>query len=222
MHRDTLKVRIVRLLPGSLASRVFLLYAVVLTLFLGLGMGLFYFYQFSQKLEDVQDTAQAIATVTAQAIQESVVIGDYDAVGKTLTQSLRNMAFQQAEFIDLQGGRVKRQRKSAAKGESGGESEPWPAVVTFSVADTGIGIAEAAKDKLFAMFSQADASTTRRFAAPALVSPFRSGSSRGWEAALALRVGTAGAAPFGFQCRLSGYPMSPLKVRNYALSMACA
>ncbi|MEI6558936.1 MAG: response regulator [Rhodospirillaceae bacterium] len=35
--------------------------------------------------------------------------------------------------------------------------------MTISVADTGIGIAEQVQDKLFGMFTQADASTTRRF-----------------------------------------------------------
>ena len=36
-------------------------------------------------------------------------------------------------------------------------------MMTLSVADTGIGIPDQAKDKLFGMFTQADATTTRRF-----------------------------------------------------------
>jgi signal transduction histidine kinase/DNA-binding response OmpR family regulator len=101
---------IARLAPGSLAARIFALYAVALCLFLGLGMGLFYSYQFTQKLEDAQDSAAVVAEITAQAVQESVVIGDYDAVGQTLQRSLQGTAFRRASFIDLQGGRVVRER----------------------------------------------------------------------------------------------------------------
>lgn len=87
---------IARLAPRSLAARVFALYAVALSLFLGLGMGLFYSYQFNRQLEDVQDSAVVIAEITAQAIQESVVIGDYDAVRQTLGRALQGTAFRRA------------------------------------------------------------------------------------------------------------------------------
>ncbi len=42
-------------------------------------------------------------------------------------------------------------------------STPEEAILRFSVADTGIGIAKDAQGKLFEKFSQADASTTRKF-----------------------------------------------------------
>ena len=98
-----------RFLPRSLAARIFALYAVALSLFLGLGMGLFYSYQFTQKLEDAQDSATVVAEITAQAIQESVVIGDYDAVRLTLERALHGTAFQRASFIDMNGARVARE-----------------------------------------------------------------------------------------------------------------
>ncbi|HLO77701.1 MAG TPA: response regulator [Magnetospirillum sp.] len=101
-----------RLLPRSLAARIFALYAIALCLFLGLGMGLFYSYQFTQKLEDAQDSAMVVAEITAQAIQESVVIGDYDAVRLTLERALQGTAFQRASFIDMHGGRVVRESPS--------------------------------------------------------------------------------------------------------------
>ena len=41
--------------------------------------------------------------------------------------------------------------------------ERYPAGLRFEVADTGIGIADEARDKLFSSFSQVDASTTRKF-----------------------------------------------------------
>src|SRR5512145_376683 len=104
---------VARLTPRSLAARIFTLYAVALSLFLGLGMGLFYSYQFNQKLEDAQDSATVVAEITAQALQESVVIGDYDAVRNTLARALQGTAFRRAAFIDLQGARVVREGSGA-------------------------------------------------------------------------------------------------------------
>ncbi len=43
------------------------------------------------------------------------------------------------------------------------EADAQSATLLFAVEDTGIGIAPEAKEKLFRSFSQADASTTRRF-----------------------------------------------------------
>ncbi|MGE5478646.1 MAG: response regulator [Bacteroidales bacterium] len=107
-----------RLLPASLAARIFALYALALFLFLGLGMGLFYYFQFTRKLEDAQDSATVVAEITAQAIQESVVIGDYDAVRLTLQRALQGTAFQRASFIDVTGNRVSRESTAAPPGWS--------------------------------------------------------------------------------------------------------
>ncbi|CAK0768168.1 two-component system, sensor histidine kinase and response regulator [Azospirillaceae bacterium] len=95
-----------QLMPQSLSSRIFALYSLALTLFLGLGLGVFYFHQFEQRLEEWQITADMVTTITAQAIQESVVIGDYDAVRRTLEQALLRTPFHKIMFIDMTGARI--------------------------------------------------------------------------------------------------------------------
>jgi signal transduction histidine kinase/CheY-like chemotaxis protein/HPt (histidine-containing phosphotransfer) domain-containing protein len=68
-------------------------------------------------------------------------------------------------LLNLAGNAVKFTSKGSVAIEVGvedGECADSP-LVTVSVADTGIGIAEDSKPKLFAMFTQADGSTSRRF-----------------------------------------------------------
>ncbi len=53
--------------------------------------------------------------------------------------------------------------KFTERGEVRVRIERHPSGLRFEVADTGIGIADEARDKLFSSFSQVDASTTRKF-----------------------------------------------------------
>ena len=94
------------LFPQTLLGRVFALYALSLTLFVGLGLGFFYYYTFVVELEDAADSAQILSEVVAQTVADSVVIGDYDTVKRTLHKAIKGSPFADASFIDLQGGMV--------------------------------------------------------------------------------------------------------------------
>jgi diguanylate cyclase (GGDEF)-like protein len=91
------------LLPRSLAGRVFALFSLTTLLFLGAGLGLFYRYQFLQHVDETQDAALTLIEVAAQNIEDSVVIGDYDTVQRTLGKMLFQSPFKSAAFIDVAG-----------------------------------------------------------------------------------------------------------------------
>jgi PAS domain S-box-containing protein len=93
-----------RLLPNSLAGRVFALYVASLVLFVGTGLGLFYQYQFSQQIDDELLSAEMMMNVAAQTVGDSAVIGDYDTITKTLERAIARSNFSQAQFIDSKGG----------------------------------------------------------------------------------------------------------------------
>ncbi|MCS0627785.1 EAL domain-containing protein [Telluria mixta] len=91
-------------LPRSLVGRVFTVFSLTLLLSMGTGLGLFYRYQFLQHIEETQDTALTLVEVATQTIEDSVVIGDYDTVKRTLGKMLFQSPFKRAEFIDVGGG----------------------------------------------------------------------------------------------------------------------
>jgi diguanylate cyclase (GGDEF)-like protein len=95
------------LLPRSLAGRVFAIFSLALLLFLGAGLGVFYRFQFLQHIEENQANAAALVELAAQAVEDSVVIGDYDAVKRTLHKALVDSPFKEAAFVDLDGGVVR-------------------------------------------------------------------------------------------------------------------
>lgn len=97
---------ITRLLPRSLISRVFSLYALSLFGFVGCALGLFYRYQFQHELERTALRAEALVHVMTPTIAEGAVIGDYDIIRRTLERALHDSDFSSAAFIDLKGGRV--------------------------------------------------------------------------------------------------------------------
>jgi len=90
----------------SLAARLFLLYGVTFAVFVLAGLGTFYRYQFTQHVEEAQESAGMLAEVAAQAVGESAAIGDYDAVKRTLQKTLLRTPFRSAMFVDLSGGAI--------------------------------------------------------------------------------------------------------------------
>jgi diguanylate cyclase (GGDEF)-like protein/PAS domain S-box-containing protein len=96
-----------RLLPRSLVGRVFTVFSLTLLLSMGTGLGLFYRYQFLQHVEETQDTALTLVEVATQTIEDSVVIGDYDTVKRTLGKMLFQSPFKRAEFIDVAGSTIR-------------------------------------------------------------------------------------------------------------------
>ena len=95
------------LLPRSLVGRVFTVFSLTLLLSMGTGLGLFYRYQFLQHIEETQDTALTLVEVATQTIEDSLVIGDYDTVKRTLGKMLFQSPFKRAEFIDVGGGTLR-------------------------------------------------------------------------------------------------------------------
>ena len=77
-------MRLIALLPKSLVARVYALYAATLLLFVGGGLAIFFNYQFAQQIEDAQDAATMLVSVSATTIADSAVIGDYDTINRTL------------------------------------------------------------------------------------------------------------------------------------------
>ncbi len=111
--------------------------------------------------EMVEDTAELLAErAFAKGIEfaawidhrlPAVVRGDAGRVRQVLTNLLGNaVKFTTTGEVTL--------RVEQVAGDDGATAR-----VRFAVRDTGIGIAEAAQDKVFEAFTQADGSTTRRF-----------------------------------------------------------
>ena len=101
-----------RLLPRSLTNRVFAVYGATLVLLLAGGMGLFLTHQFDSQVEQTQRASVMMIEVVAQAVQDSVVIGDYDTVRKTLDKAVQGSLFATAAFIDLSGGAITAESRS--------------------------------------------------------------------------------------------------------------
>ena len=95
------------LIPRSLVGRIYALYALTFSVFVGGGLFLFYQQQFTQKIEDAQVAAGMLAGVMAQSVSDSAVIGDYDTIQKVLDKALIRSPFAAAAFIDLKGGVVR-------------------------------------------------------------------------------------------------------------------
>ena len=88
--------------------------------------------------------------LVASADLPQAVRGDATRLRQILTNLMSNAAkFTELGYIELAASCIAR--------------EPDRATLRFAVRDTGIGIAPALRDKLFMPFTQADASTTRRF-----------------------------------------------------------
>lgn len=99
-----------QLLPRSLGGRLYALYAGTLLLFVGAGLSVFYKYQFAAEIEAAQLRAESLIAVVAPTVSDSVVIGDYDTVRRTLERAIHHSSFESALYIDLKGGRVEARR----------------------------------------------------------------------------------------------------------------
>jgi PAS domain S-box-containing protein len=110
-----------RCLPSSLTNRVFGLYAFTLLVFVGGGLGVFLTYQFQQQVEQTELASVMLIEVVAQAVQDSVVIGDFDAVQKILNKGVQGSQFASAMFIDTGGGKLRAENKARANDTA----PPW-------------------------------------------------------------------------------------------------
>jgi hypothetical protein len=100
-----------QLTPRTLVGRIFSLYAATLLVMTLLGLALFYRYQFSQQVAEEIVTAEVVMNVAAPNVADSVVIGDYDTIAKTLARAIENSPFAVASFIDTDGGVIKAENR---------------------------------------------------------------------------------------------------------------
>ncbi|KPX02727.1 putative bifunctional diguanylate cyclase/phosphodiesterase [Pseudomonas savastanoi] len=107
--------------------------SILILTFLTTGLGLFYKNQLFQHIEEIQDTANMLIEVAAQAVEESVVIGDYDTIKRTLEKTLARSPFKSAMFIDLSGGVIRLQPASAPVGRAPAWIESEVAARLFDV-----------------------------------------------------------------------------------------
>jgi diguanylate cyclase (GGDEF)-like protein len=94
------------LIPRTLMGRVFGLFSVTLLLLLMAGLGMFYRYQYLQHIEETQDNALMLVEAVLPPIEESVVLGDYDTVKRTLNKMLVKSPFSRAQFLVVNGGAI--------------------------------------------------------------------------------------------------------------------
>ncbi|MEY4100004.1 MAG: hypothetical protein RL300_1175, partial [Pseudomonadota bacterium] len=74
--------------------------------FVGGGLSLFLKTQFHRQVEEKELASVMLIEVVAQAVQDSVVIGDFDAVQKILNKGVLGSQFASASFIAVGGGRL--------------------------------------------------------------------------------------------------------------------
>ena len=114
-----------RLLPASLTHRVFALYAVTLLLFVAVGTGTYLARELDRLIEQPQTASVMLVEVIAQAVQDSVVIGDYDTVARTLDKGVQGSLFASAWFMDLQGGRIQADSRTRSERYAPGWLDAW-------------------------------------------------------------------------------------------------
>ncbi|UZJ57791.1 EAL domain-containing protein [Pseudomonas sp. KU26590] len=121
------------LMPRSLTSRILAMLSILILVFLTTGLGLFYKNQMLQHIEEIQDSANMLIEVAAQAVEESVVIGDYDTIKRTLEKTVSRSPFKSAMFIDLSGGVIRLQAPKAPLGRAPAWIESEVAARLFDV-----------------------------------------------------------------------------------------
>ena len=113
------------------------------------------------RLSEVLDGLSAIMSVNAGAKDLELVIG----VGADVPDTLKGDPWRLKQIlVNLTGNALKfTERGEVVVGVEVAGADTGGVAVRFSIRDTGIGIPEETQRRLFAAFSQADSSTTRRF-----------------------------------------------------------
>jgi two-component system sensor histidine kinase/response regulator len=93
-----------RFLPATLIDRIFLLVAVLVVTFTSVVLASFLLYHYGLLVEETQHDSVMVMEMVHQAVQDNVVIGDYDTVRRTLGKAVQGSVFRSAEFIDMAGG----------------------------------------------------------------------------------------------------------------------
>ena len=94
------------LVPESLASRIFLIYAVSI-LVLGLtGFGLLLAKRFSVLIDDDLNIVKKMVALSMPTLSSSAVIGDFDTIQRTLTAMVPNSPLSEALYEDNLGGSI--------------------------------------------------------------------------------------------------------------------
>ena len=96
-----------QLLPRSLLNRVFLLYAVMLSVMMFGGLGLSLRGQLSREIEDANDTATMVIEIAAQAVADAAVVNDLDAINRTLAAGVNRTPFGSARYLEVDGHEVR-------------------------------------------------------------------------------------------------------------------
>jgi len=102
------------LLPQSLVLRVYALYTVTWLSFMCAAIGLYYETRFTQEIEDVQESAESMLVLASNSVSDSVVIGDFDTIKRTLDHMVVSPNFSSAKFITLRQGIVSSHEKMAS------------------------------------------------------------------------------------------------------------
>ena len=95
-----------RLAPRTLTNRVFALYGAMLLFFCATGLAFFLTRQYEERVDSGLRSAAILIEVVAQAVRDSAVIGDYDALRRSLQVAVQGPTFSSASFVDLSGGRI--------------------------------------------------------------------------------------------------------------------
>ncbi|MEI8264738.1 MAG: response regulator [Betaproteobacteria bacterium] len=130
---NTVVAALGRLWPQSLTNRVFALYAVTLVTFFGIGLIVFMSHQVQQQVEETQRASVMLVEVVAQAVQDSVVIGDYDTVRRTLDRAVQGSVFSSSQFIDTKGGRIRIDSRTPLRGRPPGWLVQWAERALYDV-----------------------------------------------------------------------------------------
>ncbi|MEY3872622.1 MAG: hypothetical protein RLZZ296_1617, partial [Pseudomonadota bacterium] len=92
--------------PESLASRVFLIYAVSILVFGLTGFGLLMAKRFSVLIADSLQNVQKMVDLSMPTLSSSAVIGDFDTIQRTLAAMVPNSPLNEAIYKDKHGGSI--------------------------------------------------------------------------------------------------------------------